>query len=196
MSRLKAMPTWAKGAVGVLIAVLAFTLGGCTSASPTAQEKENSSLQSGYEALVNQQPGKDMSYSPTRDTINFWVDTWNKPNKLSYVYMQNADGKMTGYYVFKGLPVSYCAALKPTVKEDSNEHGRLLIPQPSVDGVYYSGGQCNTFFGKDATSGSYIEYTAGLGINVLLYDQPLPRQDVQPLGPSTIEAASKLPQPK
>jgi hypothetical protein len=43
-----------------------------------------------------------------------------------------------------------------------------------VDGVYYSGGECNTYYGKDATTGSFIEYTVGLGINVLLYNQPLP----------------------
>jgi hypothetical protein len=61
------------------------------------------------------------------------------------------------------------------------------VPAPGVDGVYYSGGQCNSYYGKDATTGAYVEYTAGLGINVLLFDEPLPRQDVEPLGPTSVE---------
>lgn len=131
-----------------------------------------------------------MDYSPTRETINFWVDTWDEPGKLSYVYLQSATGDLLGYYILKGLPVSYCAALTPTydlldVKGDDMGPA-LQVPSPGVDGAYYSGGQCSSYYGQDATTGAYVEYTAGLGINVLLYDAPLPRQDVEPLGPSTV----------
>jgi hypothetical protein len=43
-----------------------------------------------------------------------------------------------------------------------------------------------TYYGRDATTDTYLEFTAGLGINVLLYEEPLPRSvDVQPLGPTT-----------
>lgn len=36
-----------------------------------------------------------MKYSPTRETINKWIETWDKPGKLSYVYLQNANGEVT-----------------------------------------------------------------------------------------------------
>lgn len=105
-------------------------------------------------------------------------------------FAEDEDVRM--HAVLEGLPVSYCTSLippyqiiKPEITGDNNVP--LAVPGPSVDGTYSSSANCNTYYGKDATSGAYIEYTAGLGINVLLYDQPLPRQDVQPLGPTKVE---------
>lgn len=183
-------------------AALCLALSSCSGGQPAddAQHKESTNRQSGFEKMVTNQPGKTMSYSPTRETINFWVETWDEPGKLSYVYMQNAEGKITGYFVLKGLPVSYCAAISPTYKFERHDTGEFdgdfMVPAPANDGAYYSGGgQCNTFYGKDASSGAYIEYTAGMGINILLYDQPLPPQtagDALPLGPTTAKDAAKL----
>lgn len=171
------------------LAVALTTLTACPSDATKNSTKAEQKVQGdSYNAQVAQQPAHRMKYSPTRDTVNFWIDTWSKPNKLSYVYLQSASGELLGYYVLKGLPVSYCAALTPTYKiRDDSDGGNLLLPAPGVDGVYYSGGQCNSYYGKDATTGSYIEFTLGLGINELLYDQPLPNHpNVQPLGPTRI----------
>lgn len=164
----------------------AFLLIGCDEVAADPQEKENHSRQSGYKALVNQQPAHKMSYSPTRATKNFWVDTWNKKGKLSYVYLLNANGDTIGYYVLVGLPVSYCTSLIPPyqIKEQwGNDVQDLIVPGPSVDGTFSSASNCNVFYGRDATNGAYIEYTTGQGINALVYDQPLPRfKTAQPLG--------------
>jgi hypothetical protein len=174
----------------------------------SACDEENASIASeskvrstSYDTLVRNQPAKSMNYSSTRETINFWIDTWNKKGKLAYVYLQAANGQLIGYYVTKGLPVSYCAALTPTWQyEDTPEDGSSVkdqrVPAPSVDGVYYSGGNCNTFYARDASTGQYIEYTAGNGINPLIYESPLPRQNVEPLGFTTIEKAQSLNAPK
>lgn len=165
-------------AVGV--AVLALT--GCT--EPTADEK---SRDDAYEKVMERQPGKTLEYSPTRETINFWVDTWNEEGKLSYVYLQNTSGDVIGYYVLKGLPVSYCAQISPPETVRGGE-GRVVTSAPANDGAYYGDGNCNTFYGQDATSGSYIEYTAGMGINVLLFSEPMPNQgDAKPLGPTSVD---------
>jgi hypothetical protein len=133
-----------------------------------------------------------MQHPITRISVNGWIATWDEPGKLAYVYLQGANGELLGYYILEGLPVSYCVSLTPTYTwEDIPGDGsstKAQVPAPAMDGVYYGGaGACNTYYGFDAGTGAYIEYTAGLGINVLLYDQPLPRQDVQPLGFSTIE---------
>ena len=167
-------------AVGV--AVLALT--GCT--EPTADEK---SRDDAYQKVMERQPGKTLEYSPTRETINFWVDTWNEEGKLSYVYLQNTSGDVIGYYVLKGLPVSYCAQISPPDYVDHGSSGSNVARKaPANDGAYYGDGNCNTFYGQDATSGSYIEYTAGLGINVLLFDSPMPNQgDAKPLGPTSVD---------
>lgn len=176
-------------ASAVLIAV---ALTACTDDKSNSQNKERDTQQSNYDGLVAQQPAGSMQYSPTRETINFWIDTWDQPDKLSYVYLLAGDGTYLGYYILKGLPVSYCASLTPPYRwEDIPGDGGntdTQVPAPAMDGVYYSGAQCNTYYGVDATTGAYVEYTAGMGINVLLYDQPLPLQEqIQPLGRTTFD---------
>ena len=171
---------------GLGVATLALV--GCTS-EPTADEKNRNEA---YDKVMERQPGKTLEYSPTRETINFWVDTWNEEGKLSYVYLQNTDGDVIGYYVLKGLPVSYCAQISPPdrldVRHSGGSDGTVVRKAPANDGAYYGDGNCNTFYGQDATSGSYIEYTAGLGINVLLFDSPMPNQgDAKPLGPTSVD---------
>lgn len=182
--------------IGLLIALLlalAAILVGCSGDDSKPQRSEAKIRDNSYAGLSTRQPAHSMGYSPTRDTINFWIDTWGKDsNKPSYVYLQSATGDLLGYYVLKGLPVSYCAALTPTYRFEGTPNdgsGSLdqQVPAPSVDGVYYSGGQCNTYYGRDYNSNAYIEYTAGLGINVLLYDQPLTnRENVEPLGKTKV----------
>lgn len=175
---------------GAAVSALALALGAtaCEDGETDTATKERTIRNGGYDTLAGKQPAKTMQYSPTRETINFWVDTWNKPGKLSYVYLQNSEGKLIGYYVLKGLPVSYCSANTPNYEiwEDPDENGALLLPAPGLDGTYEaSGAACTTYYGQDATTGAYIEYTVGLGINVLLYDQPLPQHNnVPPLGPT------------
>lgn len=157
---------------------------GSCEGQPDSQELESERQQDGYTQLTAQQPAKTMKHSPTRETINYWIETWDVPGKLAYVYLQASNGQLVGYYIFEGLPVSYCASLTPTYRIWGNSNtGRMTVPAPAMDGVYYSGdGSCSTYYGKDATTGSYMEYTVGTGINALVYEQPLPRQDVEPLG--------------
>lgn len=177
----------AVAAVGVVLALAA-----CED-KPAAQAEESQRQQSNYERLAAGQPAGDANHSPTRETINFWLETWGQePGKLSYVYLLAGNGQMVGYFIFEGLPVSYCASLTPTYRFErpygsgSGTNGHM-VPAPAMDGVYYSGGQCDAYYGKDAVSGSYMEYTIGNGISALVYEQPLPRQDVEPLGVATIE---------
>lgn len=172
---------------GILSAFTLIGFTGCVE-EPSAQKAESKIQQNSYERLTKAQPARAMSYSSTRETINYWVETWDKPGKLSYVYLLASNGQLVGYYVLKGLPVSYCAALTPTYKvlQDA-DGGNLIVPAPSVDGVYYSGGQCTAYYGKDASTNSYIEFTVGQGISALVYERPLPRQDVEPLGFTVIK---------
>lgn len=172
---------------------LVLALGACSDdEKDKAPEKSESESRDGsYKSQVANQPAVKMGYSPTRNVNNFWVETWDEPGKLAFVYLQSGDGSMLGYYVLEGPPVSKCTGLTPPVRVEEPKgdgDGLVVLPNPSVDGVFYSGGECNTYYGKDATTGSYIEYTAGFGINVLLFDEPMPRQtDAQPLGQTTVE---------
>lgn len=182
-------------ALAAIAAVLLGTASSCDPKDTSPQASESAARQSSYERLAKAQPAHTMSYSPSRATINFWIDKWGKqPNKLAYVYLQNAQGTLIGYYVFRGLPVSYCAALTPTYerKDVGDANGAdAIVPAPGVDGVYYSGGQCAQYFGIDASTNSYIEFGAGLGINMLVYERPLPQQDVKALGFTTTDDVAK-----
>jgi hypothetical protein len=184
-----------KRVTAVLLLVLAVFIGTTAESCSGDSNNDSHTRDNSYTSLLQSQPAHSMDYSPTRDTINFWIDTWNHPGKLSYVYLQNASGKIIGYYVFKGLPVTSCAALTPTWKFYDGPGDSVFDEKaPSVDGVYYSGGQCTEYYGKDATSGSFVDYTVGLGINVLLYDQPLPPQqvgDAPHLGPTSVDDVKK-----
>lgn len=175
-------------AVGVA-AGLAVLLGAST-CEESGQAQENTSRQGNYDRLVEAQPAQSMNFSPTRETKNFWIETWDEPGKVAYVYMQNANGDITGYYVFEGLPVSYCTSLIPPYQIDSSGNGKVVIPAPSIDGTFASSSNCNAFYGKDAVTGGYMEYTVGMGNNPMIFDQPVQRQafaESQPLGYSTLE---------
>lgn len=183
----------------VSVAVLGSMASTCGSEEDTksSRAKESDKVSNNYDRLVANQPAHEGDYSPTRETKNFWIDTWMKnPKKLSYVYIQNGSGDF-GYFVLQGLPVSYCVSLLPpeTYKRyDMGEDGSagLLLKSPSMDGTYSSGSNCNTMYGKDAVTGAYVEFSVGTNQSYFLYDKPLslPQyKDAKPLGPSTIEAA-------
>ena len=173
-----------------ILTVVLLGAGSCDQETPQAAESQRQ--QSNYDRLTAEQPAQSADYSSTRETINFWIDTWGRePGKLSYVYLLASNGQMIGYFIFEGLPVSYCASLTPTYRWErrgnNTSNNWEQVPAPAMDGVYYSGGQCQAYYGRDAVSGSYMEYTVGTGISALVYEQPLPRQDVEPLGVATIE---------
>lgn len=138
-----------------------------------SQTKETNIQQSTYTKLTEKEPAKEMTNPKTRETVNFWTETWNKKDQLAYVYLQNSDGKLIGFYALDGPPVSMCTSLTPNFRVDSGSNGKVTTPAPGIDGVYRSAEDCSRYFGKDATSGTYIEFTVGMGINMLLYTEPL-----------------------
>jgi hypothetical protein len=178
--------TISKRALAAIAGLLAFLLLGAASCddTPSSTTSESQVQRNSYDAQVKRQPAHSMHYSPTRDTINFWIDTWDDPNAVSYVYLQGGDGTLLGYYVLKGRPVTMCAALTPTwqfvgTPKDGSDVRDQRVPAPGVDGVYYSGGQCNDYYGE-TTDGVYVEFTVGTNQNILLYTAPLPQANNVP----------------
>lgn len=171
--------------VGLILAI--GFIGACSpSSGDTAQENETEIQQNTYEKLAEKEPAKEMTNPRTRETINFFTETWNEEGQLAHVYLQNSDGKMIGYYVLEGPPVSMCTSLTPNYRIHEDVDGDVVTPAPGTDGVYRSGGDCDRYFGKDATSGAYVEFTVGMGINMLLYTQPLDNHpNVENLAPSS-----------
>lgn len=137
-----------------------------------AEKSEKGVQDSNYEKLVKQEPAKEVTNPKTRETVNFFTETWNEKDQLAYVYLQNSEGKMIGYYALDGPPVSMCTALTPPDRTEGME-SRVVRQAPGIDGVYRSDEDCSRYYGKDASTGSYVEFTVGMGINMLLYTEPL-----------------------
>lgn len=159
-------------------AALTFGATGCSDDQPTSRAKENKARNNNYDKLVAKQPAHTLSYSPTRDTKNFWIDTWGKtPGKLSYVYLQDARGSW-GYFVLKGLPVTYCVSLLPPETASRLNMGTdgssgVVLQAPSMDGTYSSNSNCSSYYGQDATTGAYVEWSVGANQSYLLYSEPM-----------------------
>src|SRR3546814_10473582 len=71
--------------------------------------------------------------------ISDWSSDVCSSDLKSYVYIQNANGQY-GYYILKGLPVTYCVGLlPPEVKQrgDLGQYDGDMVDQgPSMDGTY------------------------------------------------------------
>lgn len=174
----------AKKAV-VSLAVLGLALTGCSPDGNDSQRSESKKQQKSYDDVTKAQPAIPMTYSPTRNTVNEWSKTWSEPGKLSYIYFLNGDGEAWGYYVLEGLPVSYCAMLTPNYEEYEDQEGvNHIVNAPGIDAAYYSGGQCNTYYGIDASTGSMVEWTAGLGTSTMTYEEPQGFPGARAMGPT------------
>lgn len=181
------------GIIGVaILSTFLFAAESCEEAGPSARDKEDKNRTKTYESLIESQPAGSMAFSPTRETKNFWIKTWDEPGKLAYVYLLNGEGKPFGYYITEGPPVTYCTSLIPPeqfvdMPGDGDKYPDTMVKAPSVDGTYSSSANCSTYYAKDATSGAYIEYTAGFGINPFVYDQPMQQfREAEPLGDATV----------
>ncbi|WP_329077801.1 hypothetical protein [Streptomyces niveus] len=175
--------------IGAVCAALVLGLGLTACEDDSSQSKETKAKQKSYDQLVANQPAGRMEYSPTREAINQWVKTWGKRGKLSYVYIQNAKGEY-GYFVMKGLPVPRCKMLTPTEKVDSSTNGKAVVALPGMDGVYSSGSTCDAYYGFDATTGAYMEFTVGTNQSFFLFDKPMTMPEyasATQLGPTSVD---------
>lgn len=179
-------------AVTLVALVAALVLSGCTEQGPSAAQQAADDRNAAVENIRKEQRVEAMDYSPTLDTINRWVKTWEDRNAVSYVYMQRADGSYAGYYVLDGLPVNYCVGGSPPYdiidsEGDGDSYPDRQVPAPGLDGAYYGGCDASRYYGFDAVTGQYVEYTDGLILTAVLSNQPIPVENQPPAFVSSIE---------
>jgi hypothetical protein len=164
-------------------AVGAVLLSASSCESESTAEKAAKARSKGVDQIRVNQPVKPMEYSPTLNTITKWSETWGKKGKVSYVYMQRADGSFAGYYVLEGLPVNYCVSGSPPYDMEDlpgdQDSADQKVDAPGLDGAYYGGCDSSRYYGFDAVTGQYVEYSEGMSLTAVLSDQPLP-MDKQP----------------
>lgn len=157
--------------VGMAIVAL---VGACT--DDGAREKEADKRDSAYADMIADQPVATPEYSSDRENINFWVETWGQTEgKLAYVYLLDSQGEFIGYYILKGLPTSKCKMGTPTWDYQRYKGSDFMVDAPSMGGTYSSGsGECDTYYGQDASTGSYVEFAIGNAMTMLTFDQAYP----------------------
>lgn len=164
-----------------IVVITALMLVACDSVE--SERGEVDTRQGNYNKLVEMEPALEVTNPKTRETVNFFTETWNQEGQLAYVYLQNSEGNMIGYYALDGPPVSMCTALTPPDRQKYADSPIRVAP--SIDGVFRSSEDCSRYYGKDATTGAYVEFTVGMGINMLLYTEPLDNHpNVENLAPN------------
>lgn len=187
--------------LGSLFLLLTLTAGGCDDEAPTAERQDRESLEDEIEQIRINMGGVETmeGYSPTFETVNEWVRTWRVPGTLAFTYITNENGDVIDYFIFEGPPVNICVSLKaPYTFVDSPNDGtddiQVLVPAPSTDGLFYSGGGCFESYGKDAVTGALIHFTVGGTQNYRASTQPLPRFiDARPTGPTQLADITQRP---
>jgi hypothetical protein len=163
----------------------------CEPSEPNAAQKEQQTQADSYKGLTETQPAESMDYSPGRDTAINWARHWSEQGKVSYVYLYDSVGHKIGYFILKGLPVSYCASLTPPDKLERADlgdyYGQTVRAAPAMDGLYYGAANCQQMYGFDALTGQYYEFTGGGSFNYILSDQPMQRLQMTPIGDATVE---------
>ena len=113
------------------------------------------------------QPVPAVNYFLERKTVAKWVERWDKPSVVCYVYLIS-QGQFIGYYVSDGKPVSTQSYLIP---EDKIEYaGSAQVRQAQdIDGTYGSNNPGIRFF---TASGIAVEY-GGSNYSYLYSDSKL-----------------------
>ena len=181
-----------KGIIALaLVSTVLFGAESCED-EPSAAKQAGADRDKAVATIRKEQRVEVMNYSPTLETINRWAKTWGQRGKVSYVYMQRQDGTFAGYYVIDGLPVNYCVGGSPPyAMEDlpgDESTADVQVPAPGLDGAYYGGCDASRYYGFDAVTGQYLEYTDGMVLTAVLSDQPLPLENQpMPFGSSIAE---------
>jgi len=182
---------------GIWLATTGESCGGGDEESAT--EKDTQVRQDATDAKVENQPYRDGPWSPNLETSNFYADTWyHEQGKLAYTYVFSLTGEAFGYYITVGPMLTNCATANQPYKKESIDTGdftgETIVPERGSDGLYYSGGQCDTYYGRDAISGAYVEFT---DLSFSTSDQPLPAfSNAKAIGPTSIEDAQNYTPPK
>ncbi len=166
------------------VALLAGGLSACEG-EPSAAQKSADARNEGVERIREKQPVSAMDYSQTLNTINRWAETWGQEGTVSYVYMKKSTGEVDGYYVMDGPPVNMCTSGSPTYdivdsEGDGDDYPDREVAAPGLDGAYYGGCDSSRYYGFDAVTGQYLEYTDGFITTAMLSNQPIPQMSTNP----------------
>lgn len=139
------------------------------------QKKEAVAIEENQRRLLQNQPIPKIENSQERANLIRRLETFNTPDKISYIYLVNY-GKVMAFYTVKGKVSSVNSMLTTTEQVVDGEGNQCdygntagtcyVVASPDIDGSYGSNGDAIFFF---TTEGAYVEWKG----DYMLADQPL-----------------------
>lgn len=162
-----------KVGMGVLLIGSVFLMAsGCNNSSSVSTEQDQ--VQNNQDKLVTAVPLPNLSNSLERANISKRLQTFDDPNKVSYIYLINY-GKVMAFYTIKGKVTSSTKRLTSDEKLaqdiDCGEYtcSNVVMEAPSLDGSYGASDEYIFFW---TTDGVYVQWSG----DYMEVDQPLKLQ--------------------
>lgn len=152
----------------VLLCAILLTGEGCDDAATITQQSEQAAVQAVHDKQATAVPLPVLDNSLERVNIKKRLETFDNPNKVSYIYLINY-GKVMAFYTIKGKVTSGGKRLTSTQQQvDSrwNSPAAFVMEAPELDGTY---GSSNPYIFFWTTDGVYVQWTG----DYMLVDQPL-----------------------
>lgn len=160
--------------LGLIVASPAFA-GWFSSSSNSSSKTELDAAETNQQRLVQQVPIPNIQDSLERRNVAKRAETFNKSDKVSYVYLVSF-GKVMAFYTAQGKISSLQSYLNPTDRL-VNERGSkcewassdspcFVMQAPEIDGTYGSNPEGIFFY---TTEGAYVEWNG----EYMVSDQPL-----------------------
>lgn len=133
---------------------------------PTATQVSNENNEAIAQAAQRAYPTPMVDNFIERKTVSEWVERWDTPFIITYVYLFSF-GNCIGYYVCDGKPASTQSYLEP---EERYYMNGATLQTPSLDGTYGADQVGWIFFDHEGRAVSW----QGQGASILFTDTPLP----------------------
>jgi hypothetical protein len=154
--------------VFAMLVGIAFTSCDCTF-DTTASEKATAASDASANNAFTQIPVPAVTNFSERKTVAQWVQRWDKPAVVTYIYIVSY-GNILGYYVCNGKPVSTNSYLVPEQTWQYAHGSYSLMDSPDLDGTYGDNNPGIRFFTAEGTA---VEW-GGSGASYIFSDQKLP----------------------
>lgn len=161
---------------GALGLGLLMTLAACPNENATSnhETKNRAAQQSAMEVATTSVAVPKTKHFLARQNLAEYMKRMDTPEKLFYVYERGENGNTVGYYVSRTYPQSVCTFMTPPEQVVHKDWGMdagasVVVSAPALDGVYYKGGGCDTYFFFDAATDAMILTS----MKFTVADQPL-----------------------
>jgi hypothetical protein len=164
----------------IITAALILPIAACkteTSAEKAAQNKQVASQMSVKVKAVEAVPAPVIDNYQAREAVAKFMHRVNQKGQVWYVYKESrSTGEILKAYTSSIYPMSVCSFMTPTeeVKEvstyGSGSNPISVTNAIALDGLYYKGGECPTFFFDLVTDALVVIDEDAV---VSAYDQPL-----------------------